>query len=310
MTFVNDMILHYLFQQCSIFRFLFLVGFSLYSLCCLGQIKSYELYIERYSEFAVDQMEKYGVPASITLAQGLLESGAGQSTLAKKANNHFGIKVGSNWKGAYVKHDDDKRNEKFRKYKSVKHSYEDHSLFLTQGQRYAFLFDLNQTDYKGWAKGLKKAGYATNPRYAEQLIDLIERYHLYRFDKKGDKTVLRLSLKGYKIECCNESFYVRAKHGDTFKTLSKNLNISKRKLRKYNEISKDYVFKEGEIVYITKKQKKAAKQWKGQYHIVKEGESLHDISQMYAMRVSTLFKINKLDDNFALQPGASLLIRK
>ena len=131
---------------------------------------------------AIDQMLRYKIPASITLAQGLLESGAGTSTLARKANNHFGIKCGRAWKGPYVLQDDDERNEKFRKYRSVEESYEDHSRFLQQA-RYSSLFDLSPKDYKGWARGLKRCGYATNPRYASLLIDLIERYDLDQYDK-------------------------------------------------------------------------------------------------------------------------------
>ena len=123
----------------------------------------YVEYIEKYAPLAVQQMKEHKIPASITLAQGLLESGAGQSALARKSNNHFGIKCGSNWRGRTVRHDDDARNECFRAYSNPRDSYEDHSAFLKRGARYAFLFDLKVTDYKGWARGLKKAGYATDP---------------------------------------------------------------------------------------------------------------------------------------------------
>ncbi|MBO5699430.1 MAG: glucosaminidase domain-containing protein [Bacteroidaceae bacterium] len=298
-----------LFLNRSVFRFLIVFPLFFFGVKMAGQVSAYERYIDTYSDMAVEQMERYGIPASITLAQGLLESGAGQSFLAKKANNHFGIKVGSSWSGPYVKHDDDARNERFRKYTSVKHSYEDHSKFLVHGARYAFLFELEKTDYKRWAEGLKKAGYATNPRYAQQLIDLIERYRLYRYDDVQSRNVACFELKGYQLGCCNESYYVRAKKGDTFKTLSKVLNVSKRKLSKYNELPKDYVFEEGELVYITKKQKKAAKVWKGQYHVVKENESLHDIAQMYGVRLQTLYRINQFDEHYTLQVGSSVLIR-
>ena len=154
------------------------------TLACEAQVRvtaAYQTYIEQYAPMAVAQMQRYGIPASITLAQGLLESAAGQSTLATKANNHFGIKVGSTWTGPYMLRDDDARNEKFRVYGSPAESYEDHSVFLTK-QRYASLFQLSPTDYEGWARGLKKCGYATNPRYADHLIEIIEAYGLQKYD--------------------------------------------------------------------------------------------------------------------------------
>lgn len=139
-------------------------------------------YIDKYSDLAVKEMRRTGIPASITLAQGLLESRYGQSELAVKANNHFGIKCHSNWKGPSVRMDDDKKRECFRKYRTVEHSYRDHSDFLVYRDRYKFLFDLDRKDYKGWAYGLKKAGYATDPAYAKKLINIIEEYELYRYD--------------------------------------------------------------------------------------------------------------------------------
>ena len=147
--------------------------------------KIYEDYIKKYREIAVHEMKKHHIPASITLAQGLLESGAGRGELARKANNHFGIKCGGRWNGRTVRHDDDARNECFRAYKNAEDSYKDHSKFLRDGARYQFLFDLKITDYKGWAKGLKNAGYATDPKYAYRLINLIELYDLYEYDRKG-----------------------------------------------------------------------------------------------------------------------------
>lgn len=145
----------------------------------------YNEYIKQYAPLAVEQMQRHKIPASITLAQGLLESGAGYSELARKSNNHFGIKCGGNWRGRTVRHDDDARNECFRAYRNPKDSYEDHSDFLKRGARYAFLFKLKITDYKGWARGLKKAGYATDPSYANRLITIIEDYELYKYDSRG-----------------------------------------------------------------------------------------------------------------------------
>ncbi len=147
-----------------------------------------EKYIEKYSEVAVREMKIYNIPASITLAQGILESGNGESRLAKEGNNHFGIKCHSNWNGNTIIEDDDEKGECFRKYENVEDSYRDHSLFLTERGRYSFLFELNKKNYKAWAKGLKKAGYATNPKYPDLLIDLIERYDLSRFDKNSNGT--------------------------------------------------------------------------------------------------------------------------
>ena len=134
-------------------------------------------------------MKEYGIPASITLAQGILESGDGNSELATKANNHFGIKCHSDWTGESMKYDDDRRNECFRVYSDARESFKDHSLFLSERSRYATLFDLDPIDYKGWARGLKKAGYATDPKYADRLIDLIERHELYRYDTNLDLVV-------------------------------------------------------------------------------------------------------------------------
>ena len=143
-------------------------------------------YIDEYSYIAVSQMHIHKIPASITLAQGILESGSGNSFLARSSNNHFGIKCGSQWKGKTSYHDDDKKNECFRSYTRVKDSYIDHSLFLTTNKRYAFLFDLSIEDYKSWAIGLSKAGYATNPKYAERLIQLIEDEQLYTYDRENE----------------------------------------------------------------------------------------------------------------------------
>jgi len=159
-----------------------LIVFLFSSFLAVAQNKT-EAYIEKYSQIAVDEMNMYNIPASITLAQGILESGNGESRLAVDGKNHFGIKCHSNWNGKTIIEDDDEKGECFRKYNRVSDSYRDHSLFLNERGRYAFLFEYNKTDYKKWAKGLKKAGYATNPKYPTLLIDLIEKYDLSRFDK-------------------------------------------------------------------------------------------------------------------------------
>lgn len=254
--------------------------------------KAYEDYIKTYREIAVDEMKHYHIPASITLAQGLLESGAGKSDLARRSNNHFGIKCGGSWKGRSVRANDDAPNECFRAYKSPKDSYRDHSKFLSSGARYAFLFRLKITDYKGWAHGLKKAGYATDPRYAYRLINIIELYDLDEYDKKGGLKWMERHPNPHQTYLANGLVYVIARRGDTFKSLGDELDISKKKLRKYNELPKDYVFKGGEIIYLKEKQKRAAKDYI--VHVVRQGDSMYSISQQYGIRLKNLYKMNKM----------------
>lgn len=254
--------------------------------------KAYEDYIKTYREIAVNEMKHYRVPASITLAQGLLESGAGKSSLARRSNNHFGIKCGGNWNGRSVRANDDAPNECFRAYKSVKDSYRDHSKFLSSGARYAFLFRLKITDYKGWARGLKRAGYATDPRYADRLINIIELYDLNKYDMKGGLKWMEKYPNPHQTYLANGMVYVVARPGDTFKSLGKELDMSSKKLRKYNELPKDYVFKGGEIMYLEEKDKKALKDYI--VHVVREGESMYSISQKYGIRLKSLYKMNKM----------------
>ena len=270
--------------------------------------KQYEDYIKKYRDIAVEEMKRYHIPASITLAQGLLESGAGYGTLARKSNNHFGIKCGSDWRGKTVKHDDDARNECFRVYKDPKDSYRDHSKFLAGKQRYAFLFDLKITDYKGWARGLKKAGYATNPRYAHQLIDIIQRYNLDKYDKKGGLKWMKENPNPHEPYIANGLLYIIARQCDTWKNLSKEFDISIRKLRKYNDLYKGYELQEGDILYLEKKNRKAPK---GMYvHVLRNGESMYSISQKYGIRLKRLYKMNKMDfGDAAPKVGTILRIR-
>lgn len=227
----------------------------------------YNEYIKQYAPLAVEQMQQHKIPASITLAQGLLESGAGYSELARKSNNHFGIKCHSDWRGRKVYHDDDARGECFRAYRHPKDSYEDHSAFLKRGARYAFLFKLKITDYKGWARGLKKAGYATDPSYANRLITIIEDYELYKYDSRGmSKREARNWEKELKkkpwlanphqVFIANDIAYVVARDGDTFRLLGKEFDISWKKLVKYNDLHKDYTLEAGDIIYLKEKRKK------------------------------------------------------
>ena len=208
--------------------------------CCLSlqaqsRNKQYEEYIKKYRDLAVEEMKRYHIPASITLAQGLLESGAGQSELARKSNNHFGIKCGGDWRGKTVRHDDDARGECFRAYKHPKESYEDHSKFLVNRPRYASLFKLQITDYKGWARGLKKAGYATNPRYADQLIGIIELYDLHKYDTKGGLKWMKENPNPHQPYIANDLLYIVVRSGDSWKSISKEFDISQKKLRKYKD---------------------------------------------------------------------------
>lgn len=294
--------------------------FLLFMVCSLsvyaqkGRNTHYLAYINKYSDLAVDEMKKHKIPASITLAQGILESGAGQSTLARKSNNHFGIKCGSNWRGKTVRHDDDARNECFRAYSHPRESYEDHSKFLANGARYAFLFKLDITDYKGWARGLKKAGYATDPSYANRLITIIEDYELYKYDKKGgkgksssSKSETKVSTYQHQIYLSNDLAYIVARDGDTFKGLGKETGVSWRKLIKYNDLHEGYTLTNGDIIYLCKKNTKAAKKYT--VHIVRDGDSMHGIAQMYGIRLKNLYKMNKKDPDYIPEIGQRLRLR-
>lgn len=190
-------------------------------------------YISKFSPIAKEEMKKFKIPASITLAQGMLESGLGYGTLASKANNHFGIKCHKGWKGKKIYHDDDEKGECFRVYKTAKKSYRDHSIFLSQRGRYSFLFNYKTTNYKAWARGLKKAGYATDPKYPSKLIDLIERYELYRFDKR------RFSKKSNKTSKISS---YKVKKGDTLYSISKKYEISVKDLVKNNNLKNNIIY--------------------------------------------------------------------
>lgn len=276
----------------------------------------YQDYFDTYKDVAIEQMIKHKIPASITLAQGVLESGAGRSELATKGKNHFGIKC-NGWTGRRTYHDDDERGECFRVYESVFDSYEDHSLFLVGKQRYQSLFNLKVTDYKGWARGLKAAGYATNPQYAQKLIDLIQLYNLDQYDKaKGYDKFMAEHTKGqtdglslHSIKIFNKNYYLIARRGDTFKSLAKEIDISYRKLAKYNERDKRDTLDEGEVIWLKKKQKKAPKEYKNRPHIVRQGESMYSIAQQYGIRLKNLYKMNKLDPEYQIRVGEQLRLR-
>lgn len=282
--------------------------------------QTYQTYINQYKDLAIEQMLRYRIPASITLAQGLFESAAGRSDLVRQGNNHFGIKCHTSWMGPKQYHDDDARGECFRVYSDAKESYEDHSQFLARQSRYACLFNLSTSDYKGWARGLKQCGYATNPQYANKLIQIIELYKLHEYDKakRYDKFMAEhsgtdqpINTQGllHPIHLFNDNYYLYAREGDTFKGIGKEVGISWKKLAKYNERDKNDILHKGDIIYLKKKRKKAPKQYKKRPHIVQAGESMYGISQKYGIRLKNLYKMNGLDPDFKIYPGARLRVR-
>lgn len=292
-----------------------------------------ERYIHKYYPMAVQQMRLHGIPASITLAQALLEGGAGRSDLVKNANNHFGVKADKRWSGrTYSKWDNGKWCQ-FRVYKSTEESFEDHSKFLLSNSRYDFLFRLDSDDYKGWAKGLKEAGYAEDKQYHNKLISIIERYGLQQYDtikkKNGkenkaevsrthgenvSKTISKPAMPEYdssnrhELLKMNGLIYTIANDGDTFKKLSKELGISRRKLRIYNDLYKGYELRGGDIIYLEKKNNKA--QRGNKRHTVQEGESLYRISQSYGIKLKKLYKMNPIyKENARLRVGDVIRLR-
>lgn len=278
---------------------------------CMSASQDNEAYIQKYCNIAMREMNDYGIPASITLAQGILESAAGTSRLAVQANNHFGIKCHNDWFGEKIYHDDDKRNECFRKYERAEESFIDHSQFLKDRPRYSFLFELDKTDYKAWAKGLKQAGYATDPNYPNRLITLIEKYELYKYDKESftskeegvktpAKTVKEKNESGLK--------YVYVQKGESYYTIAVKYNIPFGLIYSYNDVDrKTRQPEEGTVVYLQKKKKKIT--WGDGLHVVKKGESMHDISQKYGIRLHSLYDLNNMPYDAKAEVGQLLKLR-
>jgi len=284
-------------------------------------------YINKYKGIAVKEMQRYKIPASITLAQGILESGSGRGRLARKANNHFGIKCHKGWKGKTIRQNDDTRHECFRKYKNPEQSYKDHSKFLRHEKRYAFLFKYPITDYKDWAYGLKRAGYATNPRYPQLLISLIQRYKLYKYDKaRAGRFRFSAKYTGVYLEPHPENFalggtninnrpyyfnngkkLIIVKPGDTFKHIAHDFEIHWRKLLQFNDVNKHFILHPGDIIYLERKAGRAEKIYP--YHIVKEGETLWEISQLYGIRLKKLRSRNNLPRHYQPPVGTRLKLR-
>lgn len=291
-----------------------------------------EIYLEKYSAMAITEMKRTGVPASITLAQGLLESGNGKSRLAIEGNNHFGIKC-HNWTGEKMYHDDDAKGECFRKYKSAAESFKDHSDFLRYKERYKFLFDLDITDYKSWAYGLKKAGYATDPAYPQKLIKIIEDYSLYEFDvldnskkenvipesprqietpepykeTKKSQAVFAFSLTR-QLYSLNGVPFVYSLEGESYESIAKQYNLFIKEILRFNDLDKSEPLAPGTIVYLQKKKRSAAKHL--DKHFYQEGETLWGISQRYAIRLNRLKKLNGIKKDSKLIDGDVLNLRK
>lgn len=335
-----------------------------------------EAYIAKYSMTAVEEMYRSGVPASITLAQGILESGSGYSELAVKGNNHFGIKC-HNWKGKSMKFNDDKPNECFRVYGNASESFRDHSDFLRYNDRYKFLFDYNVTDYKAWAYGLKKAGYATDPSYSQKLIKIIEDYSLFEFDTaeysedvadilddrqipqeeiasagetQASKTLSRKEKRKYRkakqaeikkeessagrrrlpqtpteierpkvserysyslsrpVYEVNGVPYIEAGESDTYASIASYYNLFLKELLRFNDLDSARELLPGTVVYIKPKKSQAAA--KLPMHVASEGETLYQISQRFAVKMSALQKLNGLEGNTAFREGDVIKLRK
>jgi LysM repeat protein len=295
-------------------------------------------YIEKYKNLAVNEMKRTGIPASITLAQGMIESDFGRSTLARDGNNHFGIKCHDNWTGQTIRHHDDRRNECFRKYSRPEDSFYDHSDFLKSGSRYGFLFDLSSTDYKGWARGLKKAGYATDPDYANMLIKKIEENNLYYFDRgytlsekpveqpapvKPDSVVpenavpivsipvnngtTAIEVHASRVMENNRVQYIIVKDGETVETIEKDFQLLKWELTRYNEINGDFTPSAGQILYLQPKRDKAEPG--KETHIAGEGETMYAISQKYAIKVKKLFEYNRMAEREEPVAGQKIWLR-
>lgn len=280
------------------------------SVCGLSASNPYEEYIDRYCSLAMEHQEEYGIPASITLAQGLLESAAGRSTLASEGNNHFGIKCHKEWKGKTMLRDDDARDECFRVYATPEESFRDHSLFLRR-TRYSRLFNLDVTDYQNWAKGLRECGYATDPNYAARLITIIERYSLYSYDtaagRNAEETVAFIRdmlVRSHPVRRTRGLHYVVATPGDTYKTIAKEFNIKTKTLMKYNDADRDREIKAWEEVYLEEKFDEAPEGIASA--TIGEGESMHSLSQRFGMKMEKLKALNKKAKD---RPGTELRLR-
>ena len=312
-----------LFREYTYIFSLFLVSSLLFFMSPVSgqtRVKAYEEYAERYGDLAREHMDRYRVPASIKLAQAILESGGGLSELARQSNNHFGIKCHREWDGPKVYAADDGPNDCFRKYERVEDSYRDHSEFLVNGARYHSLFNLSITDYKGWARGLQKSGYATDRAYANKLIKLIEDYELYRYDdskyRGGVSRKQRRAMRDQetsRVSWTHQPYithglvYVIAVEGDSFLSIANEFGFREKDLLKFNEVPEDFPLSEGDIVYFQKKKARADKPYFE--HTVQVGESMHSISQLYGIRLRNLYRLNKKNYEYIPEEGDVLKLR-
>ncbi len=305
-----------------------------------------EEYVDRYKSIAVSQMERYGIPASITMAQGMLESDCGNSFLSTQSNNHFGIKCKKNWTGERIFHDDDAKGECFRAYPSVEASYHDHAEFLDTQARYDSLFAYSSSDYKSWARGLKAAGYATAPDYAQRLVRIIEENQLYLLDSPDgerlyasrhnpaavkdnwfpdqnsgeelasatsavDPDNYRVTInahEGYNVYQTNGVYYVLAKADDSFENIGRKFRVSPRNLRKFNDLKdKKAQPMPDEVVYIGRKRPR----WDGnaRHHICRAGETVYAVGQSYGIRMRSIEKLNRLKPGAQLTEGEQIRIQ-
>ena len=340
-------ILYFYIPNTSIVMLKRFILFLLFApLALMAQKITVEEYIETYKDIAMREMKEYKIPASITLAQGIIESGAGNSALAREAKNHFGIKCHKGWTGKTYTMDDDAKDECFRKYKKAEDSFRDHSEFLSSRSRYADLFKLDIMDYRGWAKGLKAAGYATSPTYATALINRIEMNKLYLYDqiamgkiteKEAKKKLQAVDEKTPEVELASlelaysptdrsvfelvdmtedkrfiyENNHVRfifAKEGETPESLAKELGIRKKKLCKYNLIKRpdEMMFHQGDVVYLEQLRKK---NWKAKKYVTLGGETVRDIALRFAVRPDKIVKRNHLEEGASLKAGQKIKLR-
>lgn len=291
--------------------FILIVSFPLF--LSSQTVMTPEEYIANFKDDAIKEMLLHKVPACITLAQGMLESGYGNSPLAREANNHFGIKCHKEWGGDTYIMDDDEDDECFRKYNDVYDSYSDHSLFLLSRSRYASLFELPITDYKAWCYGLKAAGYATDPKYPERLLEIIEKYKLYELNKiEGTPKQnfpaheeIKENMKIREVYRFNHIRFVISKPGDSFYKIASEFNLELTQLLDFNDFSKTDKLQVGQKIYIERKRRKALER----YHVVQKNETVRSISQLHGIRLSSLCKKNHLKPDDMLKVGDILFLR-
>ena len=302
-----------------------------------AQRVSVEQYIQQYKGIAITEMKRMGIPAAITLAQAILESENGNGDLAKKSNNHFGIKCKNTWTGATVTHDDDAKGECFRSYTNTEESFRDHSNFLRNSTRYEFLFHLDAADYKAWAYGLKKAGYATNPSYPAMLIKNIEQYNLQQYTLAAIKDIPNFDASKYKddeadevnaqnratdpksspdssvtsvldepdkVIIINKSKCVLAKKGTSLLFIAVKNNINLNKILEFNEIAEDGILGKDQFIYLQKKQKAGEQE----FAIVQPGQTVFDIAQQYGVQLQYLLDYNKLSDEDVVVAGTKIYL--